>query len=214
MDVFGGNWSGYVEKLRTELAVLTPEDTCIFCGDSSWGMRLADALEDLRFIDSFGGRKILLKGNHDYWWETSGKMSKFFAMNGLGSLNILHNNCFEYDGVAICGTRGWFFEEENGTDHDRKVFKRELGRLEASLIAAGGREKLAFLHYPPIYKDYLCAEILELFAKYEVSRCYYGHIHGAGHRSAFEGVRNGVRYTMVSADWLNFKPLPVTPSAR
>ncbi|MDR0819816.1 MAG: metallophosphoesterase [Oscillospiraceae bacterium] len=207
MDIFGGNWDGYVEKLRAGLSVLRAEDTCVFCGDTSWGMRLGDALEDFRFLDAFPGRKILLKGNHDYWWETSGKMNRFFAENGIQTFNILHNNFYEYDGIAICGTRGWFFEEDKGTEQDRKIFLRELGRLEASLIAAGELTKYVFLHYPPIFNNYLCYEILDLFSKYGVSRCYYGHIHGSGHHYAFEGVRSCVTYTMVSADWLNFNPV-------
>jgi predicted phosphohydrolase len=140
-------------------------------------------------------------------------MKKFFKENALNSLDILHNNSFvcptELGEVAVCGTRGWFFEEESGSQHDRKIFLRELGRLETSLISAGDKQKYAFLHYPPVYKDYICSEILELFRKYEVTRCYYGHIHGSGHRSAFEGVMDGVEYIMTSADWLNFKPLPV-----
>jgi predicted phosphohydrolase len=210
MDIFGGNWNGYMEKLRTGLAVLSDDDVLVLCGDTSWAMRLADALEDLRFICQFPGRKFLLKGNHDYWWDTVTKMKKFFADNGLDSLNILHNNSFEYNGVAICGTRGWFYEEENGSALDRKMFFRELGRLETSLKAAEpGLPRYAFVHYPPIYRDYVCNEVLELFRQYGVVKCYYGHIHGNGHRGAFEGMYNGTEFTMVSSDWLNFKPIAV-----
>jgi predicted phosphohydrolase len=204
MDVFGGAWDGYVEKLRVGLSVLRAADVCVLCGDTSWGMRLSEALDDFRFLDAFPGKKLLLKGNHDYWWDTAKKMKRFLSANDLGNFDILHNNCFFYNETAICGTRGWFFEEDTGSD--KKIFLRELGRLETSLKAAGEREKLVFLHYPPIYKDYICREITDIFERYAVKRCYYGHIHGSGHRSAVEGIVDGVDYTMISADWLNFKP--------
>ena len=124
-------------------------------------------------------------------------------------MEILNNNCFEYEDWAICGTRGWFFEEERSGTHDEKVFRRELCRLEASLKAAGEKRKMVFLHYPPRYKGYECREILELLEKYEVRRCFYGHLHGGSHRLAMEGLWDGVEYRLVSADYLNFKPFKV-----
>ena len=146
MDVFGGGWEGYVDKLQKGFAAVGPEDTVVLCGDLSWGMSLEEAKEDLAFLDALpGARKLLLKGNHDYWWNTAAKMNRFFAESGFSTLRILHNNCYEYGGYALCGTRGWFYEEAG----DQKVFKRELIRLEASLKAAGERPKLCFLHYPP-----------------------------------------------------------------
>ena len=139
MDVFGGGWTGYVEKLREGLSVLEPGDTVVLCGDLSWGMSLEQAREDFAFLDSLpGGRKILLKGNHDYWWTTAAKMERFFAENGFTTLEILHNNCRMYGEVALCGTRGWFYEEDRA-GHGAKIFNRELIRLEASLKAAGER---------------------------------------------------------------------------
>jgi predicted phosphohydrolase len=122
---------------------------------------------------------------------------------------ILNNNHYEYDGMAICGTRGWFFEENRGNEHDEKVFKRELLRLEASLKSAGGMPKIVFLHYPPLYKGYTCPEIIELMHKYDVRRCFYGHLHGASHGLALEGLWDGIEYRLVSADKLNFKPFTV-----
>ena len=122
---------------------------------------------------------------------------------------ILNNNHYEYDGYAICGTRGWFFEEERSGEHDEKVFKRELLRLEASLKSAGDLPKLVFLHYPPRYKGYTCEPILELLARYDVRRCFYGHLHSASHALAVEGLWDGVEYRLVSADKLNFMPYPV-----
>ena len=209
MDVFGGRWSGYVDKLREGFAGLTEEDTTVLCGDLSWGMSLAEAREDFMFIDRLPGRKIVLKGNHDYWWSTASAAYKFFAANGISTIEILNNNCLLYGETALCGTRGWFYEEERGSEHDRKIMLRELGRLEASLKAAGEREKIAFLHYPPKFAAYECPEILEMLGRYGVKECYYGHIHGKGCSAAFRGVKNGVKYELVSADQLMFRPLRV-----
>ena len=209
MDVFGGRWSGYVDKLREGFAGLTEEDTTVLCGDLSWGMSLAEAREDFLFIDRLPGRKIVLKGNHDYWWNTASAAYKFFAANGISTIEILNNNCLLYGETALCGTRGWFYEEERGSEHDRKIMLRELGRLEASLKAAGEREKIAFLHYPPKFAAYECPEILEMLGRHGVKECYYGHIHGKGCSAAFRGVKNGVKYELVSADQLMFRPLRV-----
>ena len=209
MDVFGGRWSGYVDKLREGFAGLTEEDTTVLCGDLSWGMSLAEAREDFLFIDRLPGRKIVLKGNHDYWWSTASAAYKFFAANGISTIEILNNNCLFYGETALCGTRGWFYGEERGSEHDRKIMLRELGRLEASLKAAGEREKIAFLHYPPKFAAYECPEILEMLGRYGVKECYYGHIHGKGCSAAFRGVKNGVKYELVSADQLMFRPLRV-----
>ena len=202
MDVFGGNWENYVEKLLEGFSVVEPEDTVVLCGDLSWGMSLEQAEADFAFLDRLPGRKLLMKGNHDYWWTTAAKMNRFFAEKGFHSFSLLHNNCHFYGDVALCGTRGWFFEE-NG---DPKVFNRELIRLETSLKAAGEKEKLCFLHYPPRYQGYICQEIVDLLEKYQVSACYYGHLHGGSHRLAMEGKFNSVEYHLVAADYLDFKP--------
>ena len=188
MDVFGGGWEGYVDKLREGFAPVEDSDTVVLCGDLSWGMSLEEARDD-----------------HDYWWTTASKMNAFFAANGFTRLHILHNNCALYGDAALCGTRGWFFEE-NGTPHWEKVFNRELIRLEASLKAAGEREKLCFLHYPPLYRGYRCQEIIDLLERYQVRVCCYGHLHGASHRLAIEGVQGNVDYRLVSADFVGFRP--------
>ena len=206
MDVFGGGWEGYVDKLREGFAPVEDSDTVVLCGDLSWGMSLEEARDDFAFLNSeLPGEKWLLKGNHDYWWTTASKMNAFFAANGFTRLHILHNNCAPYGDAALCGTRGWFFEE-NGTPHWEKVFNRELIRLEASLKAAGEREKLCFLHYPPLYRGYRCQEIVELMERYEVRTCCYGHLHGPSHRLAIEGIQGGVDYHLVSADFVGFRP--------
>lgn len=206
MDVFGGGWEGYVDKLREGFAPVSGSDTVVLCGDLSWGMSLEEAREDFAFLNrELPGEKWLLKGNHDYWWNTAAKMDAFFRANGFDRLHILHNNCAFYGETALCGTRGWFFEE-NGTPHSEKVFKRELIRLEASLKAAGEREKLCFLHYPPLYRGYRCQEIIDLLERYQVRACYYGHLHGPSHRLAIEGVQGSVDYRLVSADFVGFRP--------
>ena len=202
MDVFGGGWTGYVDKLREGFAQVAPEDTVVVCGDISWGMSLEQARADFAFLDALPGRKILLKGNHDYWWNTAAKMHAFFTENGFTTLHLLHNNCQLYGDLALCGTRGWFYEETG----DQKVFNRELIRLEASLKAAGEREKLCFLHYPPLYQGYRCQEIINLMERYGVKLCCYGHLHGGSHRLAVVGKQGEIVYQLVAADYLGFRP--------
>ena len=209
MDVFGGNWIGYMDKLKEGMSVIGPEDTTVLLGDLSWALDLERAGADFGWIDQIPGRKIILKGNHDYWWSTASKFYKFCEERGFTQQWILNNNHYEYDGHAICGTRGWFFEEERSGQHDEKVFKRELLRLEASLRAAGDLPKMVFLHYPPRYKGYCCEEILELLERYDVRRCFYGHLHGPSHKLAMEGLWDGVEFRLVSADHLDFKPFKV-----
>ena len=209
MDIFGGAWVGYMEKLKQGLSVIGPEDTTVLLGDLSWALDIDSARDDFAMIDAIPGRKIILKGNHDYWWSTANKFYKFCENNGFSNQWILNNNHYVYEGYAICGTRGWFFEEERGSEHDEKVFKRELIRLEASLKSAGELPKLVFLHYPPRYKGYTCDEILALLEKYQVRQCYYGHLHGASHNLAMEGQWDGVHYKLLSADKLNFQPFRI-----
>ena len=209
MDIFGGAWVGYMDKLKDGLSVIGPEDTTVLLGDLSWALDLTSSRADFAWINEIPGRKIILKGNHDYWWSTVAKFDKFCAQNEFRDMFILNNNHFEYNGWAICGTRGWFFEEERHGAHDEKVFKRELIRLEASLKSAGDLPKMVFLHYPPRYKGYECREILDLLQKYEVRRCYYGHLHGGSHSLAIEGLWDGVEFRLAAADYIGFKPLTV-----
>jgi len=209
MDVFGGAWVGYMEKLREGIQVINPEDTTVLLGDLSWALSLAEAKADFAWINEIPGRKIILKGNHDYWWSTAAKFYSFCEENGFSDQFILNNNHYDYEEWAICGTRGWFFEEDRSGTHDEKVFKRELIRLEASLQSAGEKPKIVFLHYPPRYKGYQCDEILDLLQRYDVRRCFYGHLHGASHGLAIEGVWDGVDYRLVSADRLDFHPYKV-----
>ena len=212
MDVFGGKWIGYRDKLVEALAVLKPEDTLVLAGDFSWGMSLKEALPDFRLLDSFPGRKLLLKGNHDYWWETVSKMKRFFAENAIETIDFLHNSCYFYNGAALCGTRGWFYDKNDPAAGDDKIFKRELIRLEASLKAAvdqGAREIDCFLHYPPVFAGTEVPQITELLSRYPVKRVFYGHLHGESLRGAFSGMRNGIYYAVVSADALGFRPIQI-----
>jgi len=206
MDIFRG-WDNYVARLEENWrSKITQQDTVLLCGDSSWGMSLEEALTDFRFLDALPGHKILIKGNHDYWWSTRSKMERFFSEKGLTSLEILHNNCVAFGKYGLCGTRGWIFEK--GEPQDIKVLARENGRLEASLsdCAQKGLEPIVFLHYPPVYLQERNDPILETMEKYGVRRCYYGHLHGASHGLAIEGQWDGIDFKLVAADKLNFKP--------
>ncbi len=207
MDIFGDKWKDHAEKLKTNFSCVGPEDLCVICGDLSWGMGLEETAVDFQFLDALPGRKIILKGNHDYWWSTATKVKNFFTQYGIHTIDILYNNCFSYGDYAICGTRGWFYEEEKGGDHDKKIMRREIMRLETSLKAAGEREKLVFLHYPPVFARYECPEILELLKHYGVKLCCYGHIHGKSCFQAFNGWRDGTEYKLVSADFVDFTPV-------
>ena len=209
MDVFGGAWVGYMDKLQEGISTIKPEDTTVLLGDLSWALDLNQSAADFAWIDQIPGRKIILKGNHDYWWSTAAKFYKFCETQSFSNQLILNNNHYEYEDWAICGTRGWFFEEEQSGSHDEKVFRRELLRLEASLQSAGDKPKIVFLHYPPKYKGYECPEIIELLHKYGVRQCFYGHLHGGSHGLAMEGIWDGIEYRLVSADKLGFRPFQV-----
>ena len=205
MDVFSG-WQNYVQRIcENWCACVAPEDTVILAGDTSWGMTLGEALPDFRLIDSLPGKKILLKGNHDYWWSSRRKMEDCFAQNHLKTLRILHNNSYEEEGVSICGTRGWMIEE--ATQHDQKIGAREEGRLRASLENAreSGCEPVVFLHYPPVYQGFVSESMIGLMRQYGVRRCFYGHLHGPACRQAVEGAYLGVDFALISADHLQFR---------
>ena len=209
MDVFGGRWENYTEKLLSGFSTVKDSDTTVICGDLTWAMNLQEAKEDFLFLHRLPGRKIILKGNHDLWWTTASAAKRFFVENGIDSIDILHNNCFFYEDYAICGTRGWFYEDEKSDDHDAKILRRELMRLEVSLKAAGEKQKLVFLHYPPKLLNYECKSILDLLCDYGVEHCWYGHLHSSGRALAFEGEYRGVRFQLISADHIHFVPLKI-----
>ena len=213
MEVFGPAWENYVDRIGESLSRLTEEDLLVLAGDTSWGMSLPEAEADFRFLEQFPCRKLLVKGNHDYWWTTVSKMNAFFREKGFHTFGFLHNNCAEYGGWAVCGTRGWFLEE-NQKPHNAKVLNRELMRLETSLQAAGEKPILCFLHYPPLYQGYECPEILALLAKYHVQQCCYGHLHGATIRRRIEGVRGETAFSLISGDHLGFVPKKICESVK
>ena len=205
MEVFGPAWENYVSRITEGLAPLTADDVLILAGDTSWGMNLGEAEADVRFLEQFPCKKYLIKGNHDYWWTTAAKFRTFCAEKGFTTLELLHNNCHFYGEYALCGTRGWFLEEEQ-KPHNAKVLSREVGRLEMSLQGAGERPILCFLHYPPLYQGYQCPEILAVLEKYHVRRCCYGHLHGPTIKRRIEGERGGTEFSLISADYLGFSP--------
>lgn len=202
MDIFGGAWIGHREKLIDGLSqTLRENDTFVMCGDFSWGMSLEEALPDFKLLASFPGRKILLKGNHDYWWTTVSKMDRFLEEHNIKDIFFLHNNCYYYEDIAICGTRGWFAED------NEKIYLREIIRMETSLKCAQSAQIFTFLHYPPIFGGYRSTEMLALFSKYGVKKCFYGHLHGDSLKGAFRGIDAGITYIPVSADAINFTPV-------
>lgn len=211
MDIFGG-WEDYVSRLEYNWKrKIKPEDTVVLPGDISWSMSIEQSYEDMRFINELPGRKIISKGNHDYWWSTASKMNRFFAENGFDTLNILHNNCYEYEGVGICGTRGWI--NDTGKEEDAKVIAREAMRLEASVSEAErqGLKPVVFLHYPPVYIESVNEPIFEVLTRHSIKLCFYGHLHGKrAHSNAVIGNYNGVELKLISADYLQFDPLDIT----
>ena len=210
MDVFSG-WENYTERLESNWKkLITDDDTVVIAGDISWAMSLEGTKADFAFIDSLPGKKIILKGNHDYWWTTKAKMDRFIAENGFTTLSILHNNHYVTDGFALCGSRGWFYDAE--TNADMKVLLREAGRLRMSLESAASSdcEKVVFLHYPPIYNGMECDEILSVLKEYAITRCFYGHIHGgSAAKRAFEGEKYGIKFRLVACDHIGFMPLHI-----
>jgi len=209
MNVFKG-WDNYVERLKNNWENLIDEnDTVVIMGDVSWAMSLDEAAEDFRFINSLPGKKIILKGNHDYWWNTLTKMNAFLKENGLDSISFLYNNAYLVEGMSICGTRGWFFDAE--TEDSEKIIAREAGRLRASIEAGKqlGGESVAFLHYPPITKTDICQPIVDVLKDEGVKRCYYAHLHSASAYNSFNGEADGIYYELLSADYLKFCPKPI-----
>lgn len=220
MEVFGRRWQDYTEKLRRNWqAVVTDQDTVVIPGDISWAMNLDEALSDLRFLDALPGQKLIGKGNHDFWWATTNKMNTFFEANGIRSLHVLNNNAYLAEQHVLCGTRGWFLEEKQqvavGTVDYAKIINREVIRLRLSLDAAVRLQKehaestgdhlpiSVFLHFPPVWLDFICRPFVDVLHEYGDPDCYFGHIHGMYHVPMtfdFEGIR----MRLVSSDALDF----------
>ncbi len=207
MSVFPG-WKDYEQSLEKNWrALVKQDDTVVIAGDISWSMSLEEGLEDFKFLDSLPGRKLLMKGNHDYWWSTKKKADEFFEKHSLSTLNILHNNAYVCGSIAVCGTRGWFFDAQDS--ENAKVLLREAGRLRAGIAAAKqtGLEPVVFLHYPPLTAERKCDEIYEVLLEEGVKRCYYGHLHSYSQMYAFNGKdENGIEFRLISGDYMGFCP--------
>ena len=201
-------WDGYEKRLEENWRkLITHNDTVVIPGDISWAMKLSDTFEDFRFINGLPGKKLFLKGNHDYWWDTRRKMEMYLKENGFDTIEIVFNSAYAADGYAVCGTRGWFYDAE--TDSDKKVLNREVGRLRTSLDEAlkTGLEPVVFLHYPPVFGNQRCDDILSVLKEYGIKKCYYGHLHGTNAaRKAVTGDFEGIKFRLISSDYLKFMP--------
>lgn len=210
MDIFRG-WDDYVQRLKNNWQRLVScDDTVVINGDISWAMGLDESEQDLSFLNSLNGNKIILKGNHDYWWNTITKMDNFCMDKGFDTLHFLHNNSYTVGNIAVAGTRGWFFDAES--DNVDKVMARECARLQRSICDAkkSGNEVIVFLHYPPISLTRECEPILNVLKENNIKKCYYGHLHGGSIKTAFNGEKYGIDFRLTSADYLEFCPLLVT----
>ena len=207
MDIFKG-WDDYAQRLENNWQrLITNEDTVIINGDISWAMGLEQAEKDLQFLNNLNGTKIISKGNHDYWWNTITKMENFCKEKGFDTINFLHNNAYKVGEIAIAGTRGWFFDAEK--DNVDKVMARECARLQRSIDEARklGGEIVVFLHYPPVSTVKVCEPIMNVLKENDIKRCYYGHLHGGAINGAVNEIYEGIKFQLVSADYLQFCPL-------
>lgn len=206
MNIFPG-WDNHVERLEKNWqATVSPDDTVVVPGDISWAINFEEAKADFDFINRLNGHKVIMKGNHDYWWNSMAKMNRFLEENGFDTITIVHNNYYPYGEYGICGTRGWIKDSEEPAD--AKVLAREAGRLETSIKAAlaDGKKPIVFLHYPPIFANDYNREILDVLFRYDIKTCYYGHLHGNAHRYAVCGEVDGINYQLIAGDFVQFCP--------
>ena len=211
MDIFGENWTNHEEKIKQDwLSKVKEEDTVVHLGDFSWAMHLKDTVKDFKFLDSLPGKKILLKGNHEYWWTTVTNMNNFLEEHNLKNIYFLQNNSFEIEDKVICGTRGWTLLNED-TENSKKMLAREAQRLELSIQDGVGKNKeiIVFMHYPPIVKQNIDTEFMKILKKYDIKKCYYAHLHSKSIEDAVEGIVQGIEFKLVSADALDFKLLKI-----
>lgn len=217
MDAFGNRWRDYQNKIYTNWhKVVGENDTVVIPGDISWGSSLQGSLEDLRFLDSLPGKKIISKGNHDFWWSTVSKLTVFFEEQNFSSLTIINNNATVAEDYIITGTRGWFSDPSTQntsqpTDFN-KIVNREAIRLRLALTEAtklkeihNDKEILVFLHFPPMWGDFCDESTFDTLEEFEIKKCYFGHIHGC-YNIPDKQVYRGIELNMISADYLNFIP--------
>ena len=212
MDIFGDGWKNYMQRLKENWNLtVSQDDTVVIGGDISWATYLDEAYKDFEYLENLNGRKIILKGNHDYWWESITKLEGYVQKNGFCSISFLHNKAISVENKAICGTRGWIDKSnDNFKEDDLKIYNRELMRLDMSLSEADKfacDEKIAFLHYPPVTKNLeINEDYLDILKKHSVKRCFYGHIHSKAAKKAVEGEFDGIEFKLVSADYMGFMP--------
>ena len=208
MDIFTG-WQDYTSRILNNWNnIVKDEDTVVVAGDISWAMKLEDCFNDFDFINNkLKGNKILLKGNHDYWWGTKRKIDTYLKENGFDKIKILFNNSYTVGNYNICGTRGWNLEIDS--EEDEKILNRELGRLKLSLDSVDNdKETIVFLHYPPIYGTQNCQEIFEILHNYNIQKCYYGHLHGQKIiKYSYNGDYEGIKLMLISTDSVSFTPV-------
>ena len=213
MDVFSGRWRDYTNKIVTEWSnTVREDDTVVLGGDFSWAMDLSGAYPDFALVNSLPGRKIMLEGNHDFYWQSLKKMREFCASNGF-KYEFLRNNAYLHGDIAICGSRGWYTDEREIAEANAdsaKMIPRETARLRASLEAGKklGGEPVVFMHFPPVFAAYKCEQFVDVMLEYGVRRCYSGHIHGKYDVPPKINYR-GIDFYTGSADFLFFKPLLV-----
>ena len=206
MNIFRG-WDNYVVRLVSNWnRVVDPGDTVVIMGDVSWGMSLSEAYKDFELLNSLPGKKIIMKGNHDYWWNTKKKMDEFFSKNKFETLSELKNNAYRVGDISICGTRGWFFDAES--DLDKKVVKREAERLRRSIECGEklGGEPEEILHNPPINNLQICDTIYDVLVEKNIKRWGYADLHSASVHNSFYGEKDCIHFQLLSADYLKFCP--------
>lgn len=211
MDIFGDNWNQHTEKIKNNwIQKVKEEDYVILTGDFSWETYLPDTKKDFSYLNDLPGKKILLRGNHDYWWGTLKSMQNFLTDSGFQNIEFLYNNSYCVEDKIIVGTRGWNISD---SEEDCKMIKRENARLELSIQDAirkygTDKEMIAFFHFPPISINSMLkkedTEFIKTLKKYKIKKCYYGHLHGSSHKDAVVGEAQGITYVLVSADYLNF----------
>ncbi len=215
MNIFGDNWENHTEKIKKDwISKVKQEDTVFLLGDFSWSMKLIDTLKDFEYINNLPGKKILLKGNHDYWWSTVTNMKRFLIENNIDNVDFLHNNSFEIDGKIFCGTRGWTLSNVEETENSKKMIARECARLKISLENAiqkygSNKEIIVFFHYPPILQSNIkmneSTPFIDILKEYNIKRCYYGHLHGKSMSDAVNGLIDEISFKLISADGVDFK---------
>ncbi len=213
MSIFGENWEGHSEKIKNNwISKVKPEDTVVLPGDFSWAMYLQDTYKDFEYLNSLPGKKLLLKGNHDYWWTTVTNMRNFLEENKFKNIDFIYNNSYSVENKILTGTRGWNLLD---TENSSKMIKRESIRLQLAIedgIKKYGDDKeiIVFMHYPPISNTNKKSDFLKILKQYDIKRCYYGHLHGKSHQDAVEGIVDGIEFKLISADYLNFDVIKVT----